>query len=287
MMRGKPGTSVKLLILRKSEPKPISLTIVREIIKIRTVRSKLYDKKYGYIRVTHFQSPTMRTLLEAVEKLKKETNNQLAGIVLDLRNNPGGLLDSAIEVSDAFIHNDSKNEEELIVYTKGRVQGSDYTAIANKGDILNNKPIVVLINGGSASGSEIVAGALRDNKRAVIVGEKSFGKGSVQTVIPLDNKSGIKLTTALYYTPAGTSIQAKGIVPDIEIKDITIPKPKSNENIFKITEAQLRGHLGNGNKEKGKKAEKESENKISELIYTDYQLHEAFNILKSLVFAKS
>ena len=200
-------------------------------------------------------------------------------MILDRRNNPGGLLDAAIQISDAFIHNDQKGEEELIVYTKGRLPGSQFTAVANPGDILHNAPIVVLINEGSASGSEIVAGALKDHSRAVIIGTKSFGKGSVQTVLPLDNNRGIKLTTALYYTPSGTSIQAKGIQPDIIVKNIKIPKPeKDNAGFAMLKEADLDGHLANNSDKKLTKQHQIDE----KLIHEDYQLYEAIILLKGL-----
>lgn len=290
LIRGKVGSTVRLDVLRKGESKPLTFDIARQIIKIRTVKSRIYDGKYAYVKISHFQSPTYNNLVKAIKKMKQETDNKIDGLVIDLRNNPGGLLDSAIEISDAFIHNDNKEEDEMIVFTKGRVSGSDFMALAQAGDIMDNKPIVVLINGGSASGSEIVAGALQDNKRAIIVGKQSFGKGSVQTVIPLDNSSGIKLTTALYYTPSGRSIQAKGITPDIEIDDLSIPKPKkAKKSIDGFSEADLRGHLEIQSKkkaaaEKDKKAAKITENNQSKnLIYTDYQLHEAINILKSVV----
>lgn len=287
LIRGKVGSKVKLDVMRKGVDKPLTFDIARQIIKIRTVKSKIYDGKYGYLRITHFQSPTYQSMLKAVKKMQEQTNNQLAGLVIDLRNNPGGLLDSAIEISDAFVNNDNVGEEEKIVFTKGRVAGSDFMALATTGDIMKQKPIVVLINSGSASGSEIVAGALQDNKRAIVVGKQSFGKGSVQTVIPLDNTSGIKLTTALYYTPAGTSIQAKGIVPDIEIDQIQIPKPKAAKSMSRFSEADLRGHLLNANKKKAnKKAKKLVEHQSKELLYSDYQLHEAVNILKSIVLLK-
>ncbi len=285
-MRGKKGTSITLTIIRKGMKKPFKKVIKREIIQIKSVKSRLIDKKYGYVRLTHFQALTAKDMIKAIKKLKKEAGGNLAGLILDLRNNPGGLLDSAIETSDAFIDNDKKGENELIVYTKGRLPGSKFTATANPGDILNKAPIVVLINGGSASGSEIVAGALKDNKRAILLGTKSFGKGSVQTVLPLDGKSGIKLTTALYYTPSGKSIQAKGIAPDIIVEDIKIPKDKNKDSGEgeNITEADLSGHIVNAQKKDKKKLKgaKSSAN----LLHEDYQLHEAINLLKGLTLVK-
>lgn len=283
-MRGKKGTSIQLIILRKGATAPITYKVTRAKIAVRSVKSRIIQKKYGYIRISHFQSLTGRDIKKAVKTLRKKAGGHLRGIVLDLRNNPGGLLDAAIETSDAFIHNDQKNKEELIVYTKGRVPGADFTAIATPGDILNNAPIIVLINGGSASGSEIVAGALKDNKRAILLGTKSFGKGSVQTILPLGQSSGIKLTTSLYYTPSGQSIQAKGITPDIVVENIKIPAPKKNQ-IDALTEAHLSGHLKNTGsvKDRGKKA-KNAKNKS--LIHKDYQLYHALNLLKGMTVLK-
>jgi carboxyl-terminal processing protease len=283
LLRGNIGSPVKLDVLRKGQDKPLAFTIKRQIIKLRTVKTKIYDGHYGYIRISHFQAPTYQSLRDAIKKMQAQT--KLAGLVIDLRNNPGGLLDSAIEISDIFIHNDNKGDEELIVFTKGRVEGSEFVALASAGDVMKNKPIVVLINGGSASAAEILAGALRDNKRALIVGNRSFGKGSVQTVIPLDNTSGIKLTTALYYTPSGHSIQAKGIIPDIEIAEIQIPRP-THEAVRGFSEADLPGHIKTQSQQKIGPEQKDNYSKSADLLYSDYQLHEAVNILKSLVLAK-
>jgi len=299
MMRGKRGSSVKIIVIRKGESKPLTFSIVRDVIRIKTVRGRIIDKHYAYVRVSHFQAPTVKDLRKLLNKLQKKSKGPIAGMVLDLRNNPGGLLDAAIEMSDLFIHNDSKGKEELIVYTKGRIAGSKFRAVANKGDMLKNAPIIVLINGGSASGSEIVAGALQDNKRAIVIGTKSFGKGSVQTVLPLGKKRGIKITTALYYTPAGRSIQAKGIVPDIVVEDIKVPNKKDKgTNILNISEADLEGHLANGNNKNSKKANakktkkdkksKDDDSSSVGLIYKDYQLYQALNILKGItVFEKT
>lgn len=284
LMRGKKGEPIDLYILRKGHDKPLKFTIVRDIIHIKSVKSRLIDENYGYVRISHFQAPTTKDMITAIEKMQKQSKGGLKGLVLDLRNNPGGLLDSAIEMSDAFIHNDKKGKEEMIVYTEGRLRGSKFQALARPGDILKKAPIVVLINGGSASGSEIVAGALQDNKRAIIMGERSFGKGSVQTVLPLDDKRGIKLTTALYYTPAGRSIQAKGIEPDIVVRDLKISDSSENEAmeaLGRVKEADLKGHLANGNKEKQVQKASES-NEDKQLAQTDYQLYEALNLLKGL-----
>ncbi|MCP0913180.1 S41 family peptidase [Legionella sp. 27cVA30] len=281
LMRGKIGSPIELTILRKGETKPLIFTLVREKILIKSVKSKLLDNNYGYIRLSQFQATTYKDMKQAIDQLKQESGGKLKGLVLDLRNNPGGLLDSAIQISDAFIHNDQKGEEEKIVYTEGRLPGSKFTALANPGDILENAPMVVLINNGSASASEIVAGALQDNKRAVILGTRSFGKGSVQTVLPLDSKRGIKLTTALYYTPAGRSIQATGITPDIVVEEVTVPKAGSQENFSGFTEADLSGHLLNGNKnDDGKAKPTNTAQDDQTLLHEDYQLYTALMIRK-------
>lgn len=278
-MRGKSGSEITLTILRKGAEKPLTFTLKRETIQIKSVKKQLLENKYGYVRISHFQATTAKDMEKAIKTLKKDAGGKLQGLILDLRNNPGGLLDSAIDVSDAFIHNDKKGKEELIVYTKGRLPGSQFTARANPGDILNGAPIVVIINEGSASGSEIVAGALKDHKRAILIGTRTFGKGSVQTVLPLDTNRGIKLTTALYYTPAGVSIQAKGVEPDILVKNIVIPEGKDNEVLASLKEADLAKHLGNGD-------DKAKQDKLSvtdhKLLHKDYQLFEALNLLKGM-----
>lgn len=263
------------------------MSLVREKILIKSVKSDLLDNKYGYVRLTQFQATTPQDMEKAIRKLKLDAGGQLSGLILDLRNNPGGLLDSAIQVSDAFLDTNKNGKDEMIVYTQGRLPGSRFTAMANPGDILKKAPIVVLINNGSASASEIVAGALKDNKRAIIVGTKSFGKGSVQTVLPLDEKHAIKLTTALYYTPSGTSIQAKGITPDIVIEELKVSQDAAKNMDF--SEADLQGHLMNGNTkatnsmEKAHKKPKEDRN--GALLHQDYQLYAALTILKGLSVA--
>ncbi|KTD23838.1 carboxy-terminal protease [Legionella lansingensis] len=285
LMRGKEGTTLDLTILRKGESKPLSFSVVREKILVKSVKSKLLDDGYGYIRLTQFQAMTGDDMERALAQLKQQAGGKLKGLILDLRNNPGGLLDSAIQVSDAFLDAGKSGKPELIVYTQGRLPGSKFTALANPGDILDNAPLVVLINNGSASASEIVAGALKDNKRAIILGTQSFGKGSVQTVLPLDDKRGIKLTTALYYTPAGTSIQAKGITPDIVVEEISVPKADNKAGAFAgFSEADLNGHLLNGETEKqgNHLAVKDDE----DLLHEDYQLYAALTILKGLAVAK-
>lgn len=286
MMRGKEGSTIDLTVLRKGESKPLTFSLVREKILIKSVKSNLLDNNYGYVRLSQFQATTAQDMQNAIKHLKQQSNGQLKGLILDLRNNPGGLLDSAIQVSDAFLEPLKNGKEELIVYTQGRLPGSHFTAVANASDILNNAPMVVLINNGSASASEIVAGALKDNKRAIIVGTKSFGKGSVQTVLPLDDKTAIKLTTALYYTPSGVSIQAKGITPDIVIEEVKMGKVDETADALGFSEADLSGHILNEN-------DKQPDTKVSvankeeqQMLHQDYQLYAALTVLKGLAVAK-
>ncbi len=285
IMRGKMGSNIDLTVIRKGETKPLHFALTREKILIKSVQSKLLDNQYGYVRLTQFQALTNADMRQAVHKLDQDAGGQLKGLILDLRNNPGGLLDSAIQISDAFLGVNSKGKEETIVYTEGRLPGSKFTAFSTPGDILHKAPIVVLINNGSASAAEIVAGALKDNKRALIVGTKSFGKGSVQTVLPLDNERGIKLTTALYYTPSGSSIQAKGIEPDIVVEEMIIPKATNEVKPIGFSEADLQGHILVNNKppEDAKKKLTENDEK---LLHEDYQLYSALTILKGMVIAQ-
>lgn len=284
LMRGKIGSTLDMTVMRKGENKPLYFTVVREKILIKSVQSKLLDEKYGYVRLTQFQALTSKEMEQAITQLKQQAGGNVRGLILDLRNNPGGLLDSAIQISDDFLDRDNNGKEELIVYTEGRFPGSKFTATAKPGDIINHAPMIVLINNGSASASEIVAGALKDNKRAVILGTRSFGKGSVQTVLPLDNKRGIKLTTALYYTPSGNSIQAQGIVPDIIVEELNIPKSTTKEASLAYWEADLSGHLQNGNKT-GRDAKKTAAKDDSSLLHEDYQLYTALTILQGLAVA--
>lgn len=277
-MRGERGSEVNLTIFRKSETKPLTVKLVRDIIKVKSVRSKVLDDQYGYVRISQFQTRTSEDLASAIETLTKTTNNQLKGIILDLRNNPGGVLDASVKTSDLFLDKDKLKHDALIVYTEGRLPGSKIEEKAAAGDILKGKPIVVIINEGSASAAEIVAGALQDHKRALVVGNQTFGKGSVQTVLPLRDQHGLKLTTALYYTPSGRSIQAKGISPDIEIPNIKLPEQKDDGSWSVLREQDLSHHLSNGQETK---AEKEA-NTQKPLILEDYQLNEALNLLKAL-----
>lgn len=281
MMRGKPGSTLKLTIIRKGMNKPMVVQVIREKIEIKSVKQRLLDNRYGYIRLTQFQSTTDKDMQLAIAGLKIKAGGRLKGLILDLRNNPGGLLDSAIQISGSFLNKEKNGKREMIVYTQGRLPGSKFTAMANAQDILNNAPMVVLINSGSASASEIVAGALKDNKRAIILGTRSFGKGSVQTVLPLDEKRGIKLTTALYYTPSGTSIQAQGITPDIVIEDIDVPKLDDKSAAIGLSEAELSRHLNNGNLNLKANSDKSTLDETS-LLHEDYQLYAALTILKGL-----
>jgi carboxyl-terminal processing protease len=285
LMRGKPGSTIDLTIIRMGAKKPMTFKLMRQLIEVKSIKSELLDNNYGYIRITQFQATTDKDMEAAIAQLKTKTNGQLQGLILDLRNNPGGLLDSAIQISGAFLGKGTTKHPEVIVYTKGRLPGSDFTALSQSNDILNKAPMVVLINNGSASASEIVAGALKDNQRAIIIGTKSFGKGSVQTVLPLDDLRGIKLTTALYYTPNGTSIQAKGITPDIIVEEVEVSNNKENKNPLNelnLTEATLNKHITINNNDKNAQNQVKDD---SRLLKEDYQLYTALTILKSLALA--
>lgn len=275
-MRGKPDTKIKLTVLRKGESAPLHFTITRDVIKIKSVRAH-QEGDVIYARITSFSEKTGQALKKAIRKYKKEIGPDLKGLVLDLRNNPGGLLDQAIEVSDLFI-----NQGEILSI-KGRVPDSNKRFNATNGDMLDGLPMVVIINRGSASASEIVSGALQDHKRAVIIGERSFGKGSVQTVIPLSASNGaMRLTTSRYYTPSGRSIQAEGIEPDIEVDQATIQDKKQKGD---TSEASLSGHLVNGTDEtsKSEKEKKEAEKQALKKTYSeDYQLGRAVDLIHAL-----
>lgn len=304
-MRGKPGTHITLTVFRKGENKPLTFKLRRDIIKVQSVKFKLAESGYGYIRITQFQERTTEDLAKAIDTLYRENKAPLKGLVLDLRNDPGGLLNSAVGVSAAFLPQDA-----LVVYTEGRSQEAkirmtasrNYYQRNSKDDILKglpkgikNVPMVVLVNGGSASASEIVAGALQDHKRALVMGTRTFGKGSVQTIIPIDGKTALKLTTARYYTPGGRSIQAKGITPDIEVEEATLNGKEESQ--LRLREADLGRHLENPAdktqkdapplkdkpeaKPEAKKASDNEESKPRELVSkSDYQLQQAFNALK-------
>lgn len=276
IMRGKPGTEITLTIARDTEKDPIIITLERAIIKVKSVKSRLLESNYGYVRISTFQSRTAHHLIDAIDKLKKENKKPLKGLVLDLRNNPGGVLNAAADVSDLFLN------DGIIVYTKGRVKNSYFEFNAKSGDTLENAPIVVLINAGSASASEIVAGALQDHKRAVIMGSKSFGKGSVQTIQELRNGGAVKFTTARYFTPSGRSIQAEGIEPDIILENLKLTSVKDN-GLKNISEADLSGHISNpnNNDENTSKSKSEKSDNKKE-VKNDYQIIEALNLLKGL-----
>jgi carboxyl-terminal processing protease len=271
-MRGKPGTDIVLTIVREGETKPLTIRVTRDVIKVKSIKAKLMEPGYGYVRISQFQTQTHEQLVSALASLKKENKGPLAGLVLDLRNNPGGVLGAAVSVSDDFL------DKGLIVYTEGRVKDSEMRFTANSGDALDGAPIVVLVNGGSASASEIVAGALQDQKRAIIMGSRTFGKGSVQTIIPMSNDTAVKLTTARYFTPSGRSIQAEGIVPDISLASLKLAKVEDTS--IDIKEADLTGHLTN-NKAKGILPQ-DAKVGPSDKELEDYGLHEAVNLLKGL-----
>jgi len=274
IMRGKPNTDIVLTIVRQNEPKPLVITITREIIRVKSVKNRMLEPGFGYVRISNFQSRTATDLLKAISDLQKEA--KLEGLILDLRNNPGGVLTGAVKVSDAFI------EDGLIVYTEGRIDDSSHRYPATPGDSLNGAPLVVLINGGSASASEIVAGALQDHKRAIIMGTKSFGKGSVQTIQELRNGSAVKLTTARYFTPNGRSIQAKGIVPDISLNTLKMPASDKNEAAT-FSESDLDGRLSNPNGDSDDTGDSaKTIEDTAKLAETDFQLFEALNLLKGL-----
>lgn len=288
LMRGKLGEPITLTIIRENKEKPLVITITRDVIKVKSVSFKTLEPGLGYLRISSFQSHTVESLGQAIVQLKKANNEKLKGVILDLRNNPGGILDSAVGVSDVFLN------KGLIVYTEGRITDSKLKFNARPNAKLPNMPLIVLVNAGSASASEIVAGALQDHARGVIMGEKTFGKGSVQTVLPMNNDSALKLTTARYYTPNGRSIQAFGITPDIIIDNVKISKV---EEAFdsRLKESDLSGHLKNTNikttqekvpMSKGDEELKKNPEKTLPLSSRDYELYEALNVLKGLVIIK-
>ncbi len=271
MMRGKPGSKVELTIVREGG-QPFDVTLTRAVIKVQSVRTEVLEDGYGYLRITQFQVNTGAEVGKALASLRKDNKAPLKGLVMDLRNNPGGVLQAAVEVADHFM------TKGLIVYTQGRIANSELRFSADPADASQGVPLVVLINDGSASAAEIVAGALQDSRRAVVMGTDSFGKGSVQTVLPLNNDRALKLTTALYYTPNGRSIQAQGIVPDIEVQRARLTR---EDEMAGVKEADLAGHLGNGNGG----ADRPSNGKAVRTPRPqdeDYQLGQALNLLKGL-----
>ncbi len=272
LMRGKPGTKIDLMMMREGGTQPFNVKLTRDIIKVESVRSRMLEPQYGYIRISTFSGNTATSLENQLKELQKEAGNKLNGLILDLRNNPGGVLNAAVDVSDIFLN------EGTVVSIKGRNDNAKREFTARPGDALEDRPIVVLVNEGSASASEIVAGALQDHKRAVVVGRKTFGKGSVQTIVPVRNNAAIKLTTARYYTPSGRSIQASGIEPDITIRQLEVSKREGN---FKpLKEADLNNSLANENGA-ATSDEKAKDGDLS-LAESDYALYEALNLLKGL-----
>ena len=283
LMRGEPGTDVLLTIIREGVSEPFEITVTREIIQARSIRYRIIEPGYGYMRIGTFSEDTGEEVKDAIIKMHEE--NDLKGIVMDLRNNPGGVLQSSVGVVDAFLN------DGLIVYTEGRVDNSNMRFEASTEDVSQGVPLVVLINQGSASASEIVAGALQDHQRAIIMGTPSFGKGSVQTVLPLTNDRAIKLTTALYFTPSGRSIQAKGITPDIIVDRGQVTRIP--DSLISYREEDLTGHLENGNSQEWSEEQNQSEEEAviaaktppaepPEVLVRDYQLNEAINVLKGL-----
>jgi len=301
IMRGKPGAPINLMVVREGKDQPFTIKVVRDIIRVKSVKQRMLENGFGYVRISSFQSKTTQGVAEGIAKLVEENKGKLKGLVLDLRNNPGGVLNGAVGVSDLFLKSGK------VVYTEGRVEDAVMHYNAEKGDILDSAPLVVLVNQGSASASEIVAGALQDHKRALILGVKTFGKGSVQTVLPIDHSTAVKLTTARYFTPLGRSIQAKGIEPDIKVEPLKLTngKKKTEDEFQPLSEADLTGHLSNpdGEKNPSKSAQdvakeatkgevtEEEKKKTAEarkvnLVEEDYQLFEALNVLKSMILAK-
>lgn len=272
VMRGRKGSNIELTIVREGLNQPFDITLTRDTIKVISVRSRTLDDGFGYIRIAQFQNKTGEEFKQELVKLQK-ANGQLKGLVLDLRNNPGGILQASVEVADALL------DGGLVVYTEGRMSNSHSQFSATANDLSNGIPVVVLINGGSASASEIVAGALQDHHRAVIMGTDSFGKGSVQTVVPLAKDRAIKLTTARYYTPSGRSIQAQGIEPDIVVERAKIETLSQSE---RITEADLNRHLQNGNGKESNSRSRQTRTRDDELFNRDNQLYEALSLLKGI-----
>ena len=274
-IRGQPGTPVTLTIAREGEGGPIEFTIVRDIVEIASVKSDLVEPGFARIRISRFQTRTGPRLLEEIRRVEEANDGPLSGAVLDLRNNPGGVLSGAVSVADAFL------DGGLIVYTEGRGAESREEYYAKPSDFLDGIPIVALVNGGSASAAEIVAGALQDRRRAVIAGTRTFGKGSVQTIVALDDGSALKLTTSRYYTPSGHSIQARGIIPDIELPALRIEAAESGSSIL---EGNLPGHLDSDGG--GAPAKTRSGASAESLAVEDFPLFQAVNLLKGLALQR-
>ena len=276
-MRGEPGSAITLTILREGVETPFDVTVKRAIIQLQSVRGELLEARFAYTRISQFQSGTGASLRRQLERLEEQADGPLSGLVLDLRNNPGGVLNGAVEVSDLFL------SEGVIVSTRGRAADSAITFNATGRDVLNGVPLVVLVNRGSASASEIVAGALQDHQRGLILGTKTFGKGSVQTILPMKNGAALKLTTARYYTPNNRSIQATGIQPDIVSRQLelaTSPGPTHG----RIRESDLAGHLENENDASNETVDETAP--VELLQDRDFEVGEALNLLKGMVIAR-
>ena len=270
-LRGKPGTPITLSVLHEKQTVPVDVPLKREVIRVASVRGRLLEPGYAYLRVSQFQAETGAQLRRRIERLVADNKAPLRGAVLDLRSNPGGLLTSAVEVGDGFL------DSGVIVSTHGRMKESDLSFRATSGDLLDGAPMVVLIDNGTASAAEIVAGALKDNHRALLMGRRTFGKGSVQTVLPLDAEHAVKLTTARYFTPNGTSIQAAGIQPDIALADLALSQ-RNSEPTPAFGERDLPNHLKGANEGDGSEASGASRRELQQ----DYALNEALNALKAL-----
>jgi len=282
-IRGPEGTKIDLTIAREGEDKPLDFSITRGVIPLKSVRSYTLEPEMGYIRISNFQSNTAEDLSSALEELEKEV--PLKGLILDLRNNPGGLLSQAIDVSELFL------DSGVIVSTKGRENGHNIQATAHEDKKKRTYPIIVLVNGGSASAAEIVAGALQDNKKAIILGTRTFGKGSVQSILPLSDGSALRLTTALYYTPSGKSIQSSGIAPDIEIPFLPPDEKSEKASPRFIREENLKGHIPveaeNSTEAAEKGSAEEKDEKVKTLLENDNQVRQALQLLKSWsIFSK-
>lgn len=309
LIRGQPGTELSLTIVRKGQEKPLILKLVRAEIKVVSVKSQLLDGHYGYIRISSFQSTTAKDLHQAIDQLLASSQGKLRGVVLDLRNNPGGLLPASIEVADAFLDlnpgissginsADNKNHGDRIVSTKGRTEDSDFKGFITPGDRMAGVPVVALINQGSASASEIVAAALQDHRRAVIMGERSFGKGSVQTVMSLpDGKTGLKITTARFYSPSGRPIQGEGVTPDVQVEALTLDQASNDRKTLGYRETNLSNALVPERPDLASvqdapvstqvKTQTQTQIKAQGAdLSTDYQLNAALNLLKGLYVLK-
>ncbi len=271
IMRGEPETNISLSILKKGTSEVTDLNLTRQLVKVSSVRQRYLEGGFGYLRIAQFQARTAQEVREAIIKLKD--SGTLNGLIIDLRNNPGGILRASVDVADTFL------DKGLIVYTLGRLEESQNRYEARPGDMLSGLPIVTLVNEGSASASEILAGALQDQERSIVMGTNTFGKGSVQTIIPITETRAVKLTTARYFTPNGRSIQAEGIIPDINVPRHRVT-PR-NRNNLKISEKNLSGHLANKNSD-SQKVDNKPKKEESDLIFRDFQLYQALNVLTGL-----